>query len=380
MSISGTTTAVPAPRAGTVEVLVGLLAELDEATESGVFYDRVCQSVVTLTSMKRAVLLLHDETYRSVIPVGASGIAPELMKRIGGTIDETPIAQQALEEDRVVEVNVNGVDGNLAKHVPARYADAELPESAYLTCTPISAARRWLGVIFADREGEDFPLDDGERETMMTLGRLAALTASVEHSTEQRESERRLHERVELTRDLHENAIQRLFGVALALGSEEDLSATERRRCQEELRSVVADLRNALTRPLENPARPTKACLGELLDRLVERRPELRVDWADGVAVPADLEPVAQLVLNEALRNVDRHAKPTAIDVRVASDGETFSLSIENDGAGDGRSTRGSGLGLRLAALEALRYSGLVEFGSPDGDRWKVRLVVPVGD
>jgi signal transduction histidine kinase len=380
MSISGTTTAAPAPRAGTVEVLVGLLAELDEATESGVFYDRVCQSVVTLTSMKRAVLLLHDETYRPVIPVGASGIAPELMKRIGGTIDETPIAQQALEEDRVVEVNVNGVDGNLAKHVPARYADAELPESAYLTCTPISAARRWLGVIFADREGEDFPLDDGERETMMTLGRLAALTASVEHSTEQRESERRLHERVELTRDLHENAIQRLFGVALALGSAEPLSNTERRRCQEELRSVVADLRNALTRPLEKPARPTKACLGELLDRLVERRPELSVDWADEVAVPADLEPVAQLVLNEALRNVDRHAKPTAIDVRVASDGETFILSVENDGAGDGRSTRGSGLGLRLAALEALRYEGLVEFGSAGGGRWKVRLVVPVGD
>ncbi|MBN9621564.1 MAG: GAF domain-containing protein, partial [Actinobacteria bacterium] len=349
MSTWGTTTAAPAPRAGTVEVLVGLLAELEEATESGVFYDRVCQAVVTLTSMKRAVLLLHDETYRSVIPVGASGIEPELMKRIGGTIDETPIAQIALEEDRVVEVNVNGVDGGLAEHVPARYA--ELPESAYLTCTPISAARRWLGVIFADREGEDFPLDDGERETMMTLGRLAALTASVEHSTEQRESERRLAERVELTRDLHENAIQRLFGVALAIGSDDELSTTERRRCQEELRSVVADLRNALTRPLETPAKPTKACLGELLDRLVERRPELRVDWPDGVEVPADLEPVAQLVLNEALRNVDRHAKPTAIEVRVASDGETFSLSIENDGAGDGRSTRGGGLGLRLAAL-----------------------------
>jgi signal transduction histidine kinase len=377
MSTWGTTTAAPAPRAGTVEVLVGLLAELDEATESGVFYDRVCQAVVTLTTMKRAVLLLHDETYRSVIPVGTCGVAPELMKRVGGTLDETPIAQIALEEDRVVEVGVNGREADLAEHVPARYA--ELPESAYLTCTPISAARRWLGVIFADREGGDFALDDGERETMMTLGRLAALTASVEHSTEQRESERRLHERVELTRDLHENAIQRLFGVALAIGSDEELTTAERRRCQDELRSVVADLRRALTRPLDTPERPTKACLGELLDRLTARRPELRVEWDDAVEVPLDLEPVAQLVLNEALRNVDRHAKPAEIIVRVASDGATFSLQVENDGTGDGRTTRGSGLGLRLAALEALRYEGLVEFGSLDDDRWRVRLVVPVG-
>ena len=354
-------------------MLVGLLAELDEATESGVFYERVCQAVVTLTTMRRAVLMLHDETYRSVIPVGGCGVGPELMKRIGGTIEETPIAQQALEEDRVVEVGVGGVDGDLSDHVPARFAD--LPPGAYHPCTPNRPAPRSRGVIFADREGEDYPLDDGERETMMTLGRLAALTASVEHSTEQRESERRLAERVELTRDLHENAIQRLFGVALALGSEDDLSKKERERCQEELRSVVADLRRALTRPLETPARPTKACLGELLDRLLERRPELRVDWEDGVEVPADLEPVAQLVLNEALRNVDRHAEPTTIDVRIASDGETFSLQVENDGSGDGRGTRGGGIGLRLAALEALRYEGLVEFGSAGGDRWTGRLV-----
>ena len=113
--------------------------------------------------------------------------------------------------------------------------------------------------------------------------------------------------------------------------------------------------------------------------RLDERRPELSVEWADGVEVPLDLEPVAQLVLNEALRNVDRHARPREILVRVASDGTTFSITIENDGAGDGRSTRGSGLGLRLAALEALRYEGLVEFGSLADDRWRVRLVVPVG-
>ncbi|MEX2106069.1 MAG: GAF domain-containing protein [Solirubrobacterales bacterium] len=365
-------TTAAAPRAGTVEVLVGLLAELDVATESGVFYDRVCRAVCTLTSMRRAALLLHDSTYRVVIPMGSHGLDPDLVKRIEGTMDETPIAQRALQEDRVVQVS-----GGLQGHVPDRYA--ELADIETITCTPISAARRWLGVIFADRGGEDFVLDDGERETMLTLGRLAALTASVERSTEQRESERRLSERVELTRELHENAIQRLFGVALALGSERGLSEDERRRCQEELRSVVGDLRTALTRPVAATRRPPKASLSEVLERLRGRRPELNVEWEEGVEVPADLEPVAQSVLAEALRNVDRHSEPSQIQIRVASDRETFSLAVENDGAGDGRSTKGGGLGLRIAALEALRYEGLVEFGGLPGGRWRVRLVVPVG-
>ena len=371
MGNSGIATALGSPRAGTVEVLVGLLAELDEATESGVFYDRVCRAVCSLTTMRRAALLLHDPTYRTVIPMGSHGVDPDLVRRIEGTLDETPIAQIALEEDRVVEVS-----GDVSPYIPERYA--HLADTTTITCTPISAARRWLGIILADRGGEEFALQDGERETMLTLGRLAALTASVEHSTQQRESERRLSERVELTRDLHENAIQRLFGVALALGSDQALSAEERRRCQEELRSVVGDLRRALTRPVATQRRPAKASLSEVLERLPQRRPEIRVEWEEGVLVPADLEPVAQSVLTEALTNADRHSKPSEIEVRVASDGETFTLAVENDGAGDGRATRGGGLGLRLAALEALRYEGLVEFGAAPGGRWRVRLVVPV--
>lgn len=372
MANSGIATASPAPRAGTVEVLVGLLAELDEATESGIFYDRVCRAVCTLTTMRRAALLLHDDTYRAVIPMGSHGIDPELVKMIEGTLDETPIARLALEEDRVVEVS-----GSLVGHIPDRYA--ELADTRMITCTPISAARRWLGVIFADRGGEEFELDDGERETMLTLGRLAALTASVEHSTERRESERRLSERVELTRELHENAIQRLFGVAMALGSEQGLSNEERRRCQEELRSVVGDLRHALTRPVAPSPSAARTSLVKMLGRLQARRPELRLDWEEGVEVPPGLEPVAQSVLAEALRNADRHSQPTRIDVRVASDGDTFSLTVENDGTGTGTDTRGGGLGLRLAALEALHHAGLVEFGSAAEDRWRVRLLVPVG-
>ena len=36
------------------------------------------------------------------------------------------------------------------------------------------------------------------------------------------------------------------------------------------------------------------------------------------------------------------------------------------------------GMGLRLAAFEALQQGGAVESGPLDGGRWRVRLVVPL--
>ena len=55
---------------------------------------------------------------------------------------------------------------------------------------------------------------------------------------------------------------------------------------------------------------------------------------------------------------------------------DTFSLMIRNDGVVPG--ARGAGMGLRLAAFEALQQGGVVEFGPSGPDAWRVRLVVPL--
>jgi len=41
---------------------------------------------------------------------------------------------------------------------------------------------------------------------------------------------------------------------------------------------------------------------------------------------------------------------------------------------------KGTGMGLRLAQFEALQQGGVVEFGPLAGDRWRLRLVVPLED
>jgi signal transduction histidine kinase len=371
--------ALPA-RTDALDVIVELLAELDQDAGLGGrgFYDRLCAALCRVTEMERASLLLYDEARQLVVPVGSHGIEPGILEDIYGTLEETPIAQRALSEDRVVEVT-----GELERWVPERYA--RIGGVSTLTCTPVSAGGRWLGVVFADRGGGNFTLTEDERHAMWTLGKTAALAASVRIATNQQGRARLLQARIDLAREIHERVVQRLFGVSLVLGSEGPLSEEVRRRCAEEMRAALTDLRDALARPLAPPSLDTGATLREELARLGRHYKELplELDWQPGVEVPDDVEPLAQSVLAEALRNADKHAKPTMVRVRVGSADGTFVLEVRNDGADQPTGgSRGTGMGLRLAAAEALGRGALVEFGpeGTDSSQWRVRLVVPIGE
>jgi signal transduction histidine kinase len=318
--------------------------------------------------MERAGLFLYDRTLRTVRAVGSAGVDPDLLEGVEGTLEETPVAQRALAEDSVVEVSEA-----LEREVPARYA--RFAGITTLTCTPVSASGRWFGVIFADRGGGRFALTEEERQAMWTLGKLAAVAASVEQATNQREAARRLSERISLVQQIHERVIQRLFGLLLALGSEEELSSEQRATCHDEVREVLHELRTALGSSLAPPATHGKAKVRQIVERVAAYQEGLTVSWEEGTEVPAEIEPLAQSVLLEALRNAEKHAAPGTMAITIESNEEAFVLEVVNDGVG--ASGLGAGLGLRMASLEALQHNGIVEFGPVPPDRWHVRLVVP---
>ncbi len=363
------------PRTDALEVIVELLGAFDGSPDpvGGGFYDRLCEALCRMASMTRAVMLLYDEARQLVVPVGSHGIEQWLLTEVYGTLEETPIAQLALSEDRVVEVC-----GELARWVPERYARFDAVDT--LTCTPVAAAGRWLGVIFADRGGDRFEISDEERHALWTLGKTAALAASVRIATSQQGRARLLEARIDLAREIHDRVVQRLFGVSLVLGSEHGLSEEARRRCADEMQAALVDLREALARPLAPPSLDTGATLRDELARLGRHYKDLplELDWDAGVEVPSGVEPLAQSVLAEALRNADKHARPSSVRVHVGQTDGTFVLEVRNDGML--RNTRGTGMGLRLAAVEALQRGALVEFGPEEESVWRVRLVVPVDE
>jgi signal transduction histidine kinase len=360
-----------------LDVMVELLSELDadgvDAPQA--FYDPLCEAVCRLTSMERVVLVLYDDARKLVVPSGSHGIEPGVLADVFGTLEETPLAQRALAENRVVEAS-----SALEEEVPPRYA--RLLGLTTLTCTPVSAGGRWLGAVFADRGGGRFTLTDQERHTMWTLGKTAALAASARIATRQQQRASLLSQRIDLAREVHERVMQRLFGVSLVLGAANELTREQRRRAGEEIQAAVGDLRSAMARPIEPPPHGTGAKLRDELERLRRHYDgaPVEVAWERDREVPEDLERLAQSVLAEALRNAHKHARASKVHVKVAGDEGLFVLEVRNDGVGRAEPARGAGMGLRLAALDALQRGGVVEFGPAESSQWRVRLVVPVGD
>jgi signal transduction histidine kinase len=357
-----------------LELFVEVLSQSEDgpAASDELFYDRLCEAVCRLGHMRRALIFRYDNGRRRVRAAGTYGLNLEQFADAHVTVESAPIAAQSLREDRVIEIA-----GEMTGQFPTEYISL-FPEPVRLVCAPMAAAGRAMGVIFADRLLTEPPLDDAERYLLWTLGKTAALASVARIVAKQTEEAQQLEQRIDLARDIHEVVIQRLFGVSMALDGDGDLPAEARQRCASETQEALTDLREALQRPLGRSPRATQTTFVAEVERLARVHPDLSVTLEAGGEgdVPPGIEPLAQSVLAEAVRNAHKHANPSRVTVRIGRDDGAFVLEVANDGVvGSGRHR--AGMGLRLAALEALQSGGVVEFGQREPGVWQVRLVVP---
>jgi signal transduction histidine kinase len=370
---SHTVPSEPTVRIDALETFVELLSRVEADPSSDAFYSRLCEATCRLADMDRAVIFRYDGARRRVRAAGSFGIPLDVFADAQVTVETVPVARDSLLEDRVIEISSATAEG-----VPAEFRD--LMRESTLVCTPMAAAGRWLGVILSDRGPDRPPLADSERYLLWTLGKTAALAAFARVATNKQAQARQLQERMDLAREVHESVIQRLFGVQLVFSSQAELSPAARERIGAELQAALFDLRRALQRPLGRLAPETQTTLLEEVERLRREHRDLHLTLrpgSDRVHVPQELEALAQSVLAEAVRNAHKHAGPTRVEVSLEiKDEDTLVLDVVNDGVRG--KARQSGMGLKLAALEALQLGGIVEFGERDPGSWRVRLAVPL--
>jgi len=381
MSIPTETGAVPVEA---VELFAEVLSQSEHEPAIGDgFYDRLCEAVCRLARLRRAIIFRYDPASRQVRAAGSHGIDIERFAGAHVSVDTLATAARAVSEDQVIEAR-----GDIRDELPADYAYL-VPEPMRVVCGPMVAAGRAVGVIVADRSLDAPPLDASERHLLWTLGKAAALASVARNVATQAETARQLSQRIDLAREVHEGVIQRLFGISMVLDGAGDLPEEVRSRAASEIQAALSELREAIERPLGRISRETGTTFAAELERQARESPDLHIAAASDAAadVPAALEPLAQSVLAEGIRNVRKHAQPTRVAVRTMLADGTFVLDVRNDGVAPGGRPQRPGMGLRLASFEALQSGGFLEFGPIELDPadlwpagangWQLRLVVP---
>ena len=170
---------------------------------------------------------------------------------------------------------------------------------------------------------------------MWTLGKLAALAASVERATNQREAARRLSERISLVQQIHERVIQRLFGLLLALGSEEELTTEQRAMCHDEVREVLHELRDgARAARSRRPTTHGTSSVRRITERVSATRRASPSTGRRGSRCPRARAAGAVGAAGGAAQRREARSGRRRSTITLDSTDEAFVLEVVNDGAG----------------------------------------------
>jgi signal transduction histidine kinase len=239
---------------------------------------------------------------------------------------------------------------------------------------PIHVNGRLWGMIAVGSGCGPLPPDTEQRMTEFT-DLLAVAVASAQSRAELMASRARIvaasdEARRRIERDLHDGAQQRLIGLALRLrtaagvSAESDAACTEMAEVAAELMDVIDDLRE-ISRGI-HPAILSEKGLRPALHGLA-RHSAVLVDMHIRLddRLPEPIEVGAYYVVCEALANVAKHARASAVEVDAEISADTLRLRVRDDGIGGAQPARGSGLiGLR-DRVEAL--GGTFALYSPAG-------------
>ncbi|MGW0041936.1 sensor histidine kinase [Rhodococcus sp. NPDC003348] len=246
---------------------------------------------------------------------------------------------------------------------------------------PLRAANAVSGVLVCLRGTRGEPFDADELSRMSAFADHAAVALTLANAQRQMRELDVLADRDRIARDLHDHVIQRLFAAGLSLqGTVQRAKSPDVHRrllgTVDELQEIIEDIRSAIFDLHEGEAGVTR-----LRSRLHQVIADVTADSGLRTtvhmsgplsALAPDLADHAEAVLREALSNVVRHAKATAVTVTVTVDDDLL-LEISDNGRGIARGEPGRGLDNLHSRAEAAGGTVTVDSTAMEGTtvRWR---------
>jgi PAS domain S-box-containing protein len=185
-----------------------------------------------------------------------------------------------------------------------------------------------------------------------------------------------------IERDLHDGTQQRLVSLRLAVGATQESISGDPHDLRAELDWIATGLDEALVevRELSRGIHPAILSHGgiEVALKSLARRSTLPVEVVLRLEcrLPQAAEVAAYYVVSEALANVAKHARASAVQLSAETEGDVVRIAVRDDGVGGAEIRSGSGLvGLR-DRVEAL--GGMVDIHSPSGGGTALVVTLPL--
>jgi signal transduction histidine kinase len=211
---------------------------------------------------------------------------------------------------------------------------------------------------------------------------------------EMRESQRRLGElalaedRMRIAREVHDVVGHSLVGIALqarAARRRLDRDPAKALAAIDEIdalaASALAETRRAVgvirAGEPEMAPQPTLDGLDELVGRLEADDVHVRLEREAADGVPVLVQSTAFRIVQEALSNVVKHARPASAVVTVRRAGDALAVEVRDDGAA-ARVANGGGHGLQGMRERAELCGGTLEAGPAPEGGWLVSARLPI--
>lgn len=259
---------------------------------------------------------------------------------------------------------------------------------------PIISGGRIIGDLYlTDKETGEFT--DEDEDILMTLAVQAAIAIEKARLHESLEEITVLKERERIAMDLHDGAIQSLYGVGLKLETciEElqdepphirhqlDSAVEELHRVTRKIRGYIFDLR-----PDELECKDLDECLSGLLRELSVNTlactdQSIQDDGKGNPCRFLSREQTQQLfyVAREAMTNILKHARARSVRVEVSMEDGEFRLRIIDDGVGVAQAHESpDGQGLRDMRQRAEALGGWLMVRAGDRGGTIITVAVPI--
>lgn len=345
------------------------------------------EEACAITGARYGALGVLDDARSSLQEFITVGLTQEEERAIGPRPTGHGVLGLLIAEPRPLRLAV------LSQHPKSSGFPPNHPPMTSFLGVPVTAHGEVYGNLYlTDKQGwSEFTQDD----ELLAQSFAQAAGVAIENA--------RLHERVQsvalledrdrIARDLHDDVIQRLFAVGLALqgaGREtsDDTTAVRLEGAIGEIDATIRRIRSAIFELMGTVG--DQGLRAAVLALVRELRPVLGFDASVSFAgpvdnlVPSETADHMLAIVREALTNVARHAHAEAVAVHISAGDGTCTLTISDNGKGieapAGGSTAEGGFGIANLRRRAEKLGGVLEVTSPDVGGTTVTVRVPVGE